>query len=230
MGQLQARPAPIELDPAQTAVVVVDMQNAFASKGGLFDLAGLDISGAGAAISATHRVIEAARAAGIPLVFLQMTYSPDLSDAGGPDSPNYQKELGLIMMRQRPELAGKLLVRGSWDWQIVEALKPKDGDIVVEKSRYDGFTRTGLAETLRRLGVRNLLFTGIATNICVESTARHAFFEEFWPILVEDAVNHAGPDFNRQATVWAFEWVFGWVTQTEDIVAALSGVRAAAAE
>ena len=230
MGQLQARPAPIELDPAQTAVIVVDMQNAFASKGGLFDLAGLDISGAGTAILATHRVIEAARAAGIPLVFLQMTYSPGLSDAGGPDSPNYQKELGLIMMRQRPELAGKLLVRGSWDWQIVEALKPKDGDIVVEKSRYDGFTRTGLAETLRRLGVRNLLFTGIATNICVESTARHAFFEEFWPILVEDAVNHAGPDFNREATVWAFEWVFGWVTQTEDIVAALSGVRAAAAE
>jgi len=230
MGQLQARPAPIELDPAQTAVIVVDMQNAFASKGGLFDLAGLDISGAAAAIEATQRVIDAARAAGIPLVFLQMTYSPDLSDAGGPDSPNYQKELGLIMMRQRPELAGKLLVRGSWDWQIVEALTPKDGDMVVEKSRYDGFTRTGLAETLRRLGVRNLLFTGIAANICVESTARHAFFEEFWPILVEDAVNHAGPDFNRQATVWAFEWVFGWVTQTEDIVAALSGVRAAAAE
>ena len=80
------------------------------------------------------------------------------------------------------------------------------------------------------MGVRNLLFTGIATNICVESTARHAFFEEFWPILVEDAVNHAGPDFNRQAAVWAFEYVFGWVTRTDDVIAALAEARAAAAE
>jgi ureidoacrylate peracid hydrolase len=206
------------------------MQNAFASKGGTFDLAGLDISSAATAVRATASLAAVARGAGVLVVYLQMTYSPDLADGGDVESPNFQKELGLIMTRQRPELTGKLLVRGTWDWQIVEQLKPMAGDLVIEKPRYDGFTRTELAERLRGMGVRNLLFSGIATNICVESTARHAFFEEFWPILVEDAVKHAGPDFNQQATVWAFENVFGWVTRTEDVFATLATARAEAAE
>lgn len=230
MAELEARPGAIDLEAGRTAVVVVDMQNAFASKGGMFDIAGLDISGAAGAIRATQRLAAAARMAGSPVVYLQMTYSPGLKDGGDEESPNFHKELGMVLMRQRPELSGKLLVRGTWDWQVVEALTPEAGDLVVEKSRYDGFTRTGLADRLRALGVRNLLFTGIATNICVESTARHAFFEEFWPILVEDAVSHSGPDFNRQATAWAFENVFGWVTRADDAIAALSGARAAAAE
>ncbi len=69
--------------------------------------------------------------------------------------------------------------------------------------------------------IRNLLFTGIATNVCVESTARDAYFAEFWPIMIEDAMNHSGPDFNRQSTLWNFEHVFGWVTQSANVIAAL---------
>jgi ureidoacrylate peracid hydrolase len=230
MPQLTARPQPIELDPARSAVIVVDMQNGFATKGGMFDLAGHDISGADAAIAGTARLVNAARSAGVPVIYLQMGFKADLSDAGDIESPAYHKELALIMMRNRPELAGKLLIEGSWDWQFVDALTPQAGDIVIPKSRYDGFIRTGLDEKLQELGVRNLLLAGIATNICVESTGRHGFFREYWPILVEDAVNHAGPDFNRQATLWAFENVFGWVTNTADVAAALSVVRRQAAE
>jgi ureidoacrylate peracid hydrolase len=70
--------------------------------------------------------------------------------------------------------------------------------------------------------VRNLLLAGVATNVCVESTARDAYFEELWPILVEDAVNHSGPDLNRQATLWNMEHVFGWVTRSEEVSAALA--------
>ena len=221
MAILAARPAPIDLEAADTAVIVVDMQNAFASKGGLFDLAGLDISGAEAAIAATGRLLTAARSVGVEVIYLQMGFRKDLRDAGDVHSPAYHKELALIMMRDRPELEGRLLINGSWDWQIVEALTPQRGDTVVHKTRYDGFTHTGLKEYLLRQGIRKLLFTGIATNICVESTARHAFFEEFWPILVEDAANHAGPDFNRQATLWAFENVFGWVSNVDAAIAAL---------
>jgi ureidoacrylate peracid hydrolase len=65
------------------------------------------------------------------------------------------------------------------------------------------------------------LFTGVATNVCVESTARHAFFNDLWPILVEDAMNHSGPDFNRQATLWNFEHTLGWVTSSDAVIAAL---------
>ena len=222
MTELATRPQPIDIEAHSTAVIVVDMQNAFASQGGMFDIAGLDISGAAPAVAATGRLIAAAREVGMPVIYLQMGFAPDLSDAGGPDSPVYHKELALLKMRERPALKGKLLIRGTWDWEIVEALAPRPGDLVIPKTRYDGFTRTDLKARLDERGIRTLLFTGIATNICVESTARHAFFEEFWPVLVEDAVNHAGPDFNRQATIWAFENVFGWVTNTAAVVEALA--------
>jgi ureidoacrylate peracid hydrolase len=134
------------------------------------------------------------------------------------------------MMRERPELSGKLLIENTWDWEFVDALKPVPGEYVVRKSRYNGFIRTDLDDYLRARSIRHLLFTGIATNVCVESTARHAFFNEYWPILIEDAMNNSGPDFNRQATLWNFEHVFGWVTHSRDVVAALQtqGAEAAA--
>ena len=160
------------------------------------------------------------------VIYLQMSYRPDLGDAGDASSPNYHKELGIRMMRQRPELSGKLLVDNSWDWQIVEALQPEPGDHVVRKSRYSGFCGTDLEAYLGAGNIRYLLFTGVATNVCVESTARDAYFAEFWPILVEDAMNHSGPDFNRQATLWNFEHVFGWVTQADDVVALLQAETA----
>jgi len=222
MTMLGARPAAVDIDLDRTALVVVDMQNAFVSPGGMFDLAGLDVSAAAEVIEVHKRLLDACRSAGVPVVYLQMTYRPDLADGGGPESPNFHKELGLVLMRQRPELHGTLLVEGTWDWQIVDGLTPQPGDRVFTKSRYSGFSGTDLAGNLRAAGIRNLLFTGVATNVCVESTARHAYFEEFWPILVEDAMNHSGPDFNRQATLWNFENVFGWVTDSEQLTAAFA--------
>lgn len=222
MPLLQARPEPVTLDTARTALIVVDMQNAFASKGGMFDLAGHDISGAGPVIDVHRRLLPAARAAGVKVIYLQMAFRPDLSDAGGPDSPAYHKELALRMMREQPELAGTLLIDDSWDAQIVGEIAPHDGDIVIRKSRYNGFTGTDLDTILKARGIRHLLFTGIATNICVESTARNAFFNEYWPILISDAMNHAGPDFTRQATLWNFENVLGWVSDSASAIDALT--------
>ena len=217
MAELKARPAAIDIDPEHTAVVVVDMQNAFAMKGGMLDLAGMDISGAAACIEAIRTLLQTARTGGMQVVYLQTTYKPDLSNGGGPMSPNYHKEIGMILMREKPELHGKLLVEGTWDWQLVDELTPLDGDVVIPKIRYSGFCGTSLNNYLRTKNFRYLLFTGIATNVCVESTARDAYFEEYWPIIVEDAVNHAGPDFTRDAMLWNFENIFGWVTTVSDI-------------
>jgi ureidoacrylate peracid hydrolase len=216
-----ARPESLSLTPARTAVVVVDMQNAFASKGGMFDLAGIDISGAAPAIDANRRLLAAARLAGVTVAYLQMSYRPDLSDGGDRSSPNYHKELGMIMMRERPELHGRLLVDNSWDWRIVDALTPEPGDLVIRKSRYSGFCNTDLEAALRARDISHLLFTGVATNICVDATARDAYSREFWPILIEDAMNHSGPEFNRQSTLWNFEHALGWVTKTEFVLDAL---------
>ena len=223
MTTLKARPHAVAIDLRRTALIVVDMQNAFATQGGMFDLAGFDISGASRVIEVNQELVGAARRAGIGVIYLQMTFKPDLSDAGDSTSPAYHKELALVMMRNRPELEGKLLVENSWDWGIVDALTPEPGDLVIRKTRYNGFHRTILEEHLRAEGIRYLLFTGIATNVCVESTARSAFFSDFWPVLVEDAMNHSGPDFNRQATLWNFENVFGWVTTAAQTIDALQG-------
>lgn len=221
MVMLTTRPEQVDIDFTKSALIVVDMQNAFASKEGMFDLAGFDISKAPEVIQVNRKLIDTARRQGVKIVYLQMTYSADLSNAGSPVSPNYHKELALVMMRAQPELEGKLLIEGSWDWQIVDELTPEDGDQVISKSRYSGFAGTSLDNYLRANDIRYLFFTGVATNVCVESTARDAYFGEFWPILVEDAMNHSGPDFNRQATLWNFEHVFGWVTDSANLMDAI---------
>ncbi len=228
MVTLTARPASIEIDPTKTALVVVDMQNAFASKGGMFDLAGFDISGAPAVIDVHRRLLSGCRAAGVQIVYLQIVYDAQLRSGGDPQSPNYHKELGMVMMRDRPELAGKLLVEGTWDAAIVDELIPQPGDKVITKTRYSGFCRTETENYLRSKNITHLLFTGIATNVCVESTARDAYFAEFFPVVIVDAMNHSGPDFNRQAMLWNFENVFGWVSNSADVLAALE-VQASAA-
>jgi ureidoacrylate peracid hydrolase len=218
---LQTRPETIDVDLERTALIVVDMQNAFASKGGMFDLAGFDISGAGPVIEANRRLLDASRKAGITVVFLQMTFKPDLSDAGDESSPAYHKELALRMMRARPELSGTLLIENTWDWQIVDALQPAPHEHVVRKSRYNGFIRSDLESHLVAHNIRYLLFTGVATNVCVASTAQHAFYKDFWPILIEDAVNNSGPEYNQQSTLWNFEHAMGWVTRSDQVISAL---------
>jgi ureidoacrylate peracid hydrolase len=222
MPQLNARPEPVEIDFHRAAVVVVDMQNGFASKGGMLDIAGADISCAPAVVKAIGKVVGAARAAGIPIVYLQMGFKPDLSNSGGPESPNWHKELALRLMSCRPELKGKLLVEGTWDFAIVDQLTPQPGDLVIVKTRYSGFARTTLDAELRARGIRYLLFTGIATNVCVESTLRDAFFLDYWPILIADAAMAAGSPAMHDATVFNVESFFGWTVSAEELLGLLS--------
>ena len=218
MRPLAARPRAVTLDPGRTALVVVDMQNAFVERGGLFDLAGLDIDGARSVVDAARRLLMAARPVGIKVIYLQMGYRPDLADSGGPTSPNWDKELALVLMRERPELAGRLLVHGTWDHAIVDDLKPEAGDLVVPKSRYSGFAGTALDSLLRTAGVTDLIFTGVASNVCVESTLRDAFFHEYRPVLVADATMAAGPEGQQAATLFNVETFFGAVTRTADVL------------
>jgi ureidoacrylate peracid hydrolase len=221
---LSARPQPLDIDLARTAVIVVDMQNAYATKGGMLDLGtGIDEARIRPVIGAHQRLLPAARASGVKVIYLQFGYKPDLSDAGGPHSPNIRKQMAIRMIRERPADRDKLIIQGTWGWQIIDEIAPEPGDLVVQKSRYSGFAGTTLENQLRGLDIRHLLFTGVATNVCVESTAREAFFREFWPVLVEDAMDHTGPDFVRQATLYNFESKLGWVTRTEDLLRVLKG-------
>jgi ureidoacrylate peracid hydrolase len=219
---LPARPEPIRVDPCQTAVVVIDMQNAYASEGGYVDLAGFDISGAAGVIGRIAQVLDVARGAGMPVIFLQNGWDADYVEAGTPASPNWHKSNALKTMRARPELAGKLLARGGWDYELVDALAPQPGDIRVHKTRYSAFFNSQLDSILRARGIRTIVFVGIASNVCVESTLRDGFHLEYFGVMLEDATHHLGPDFVRQATIYNVEKFFGWISTTADFCGAVN--------
>jgi ureidoacrylate peracid hydrolase len=222
---LPARPEPIMLRPQETALIIVDMQNAYASPGGYLDLAGFDISGAAPAIEKIRQAADAARAAGMPVIFFQNGWDPNYVEAGGPGSPNWHKSNALKTMRKRPELQGKLLAKGGWDYDLVQALPPQPGDIIVDKPRYSAFFNTNLDSLLRAKGIRSLVFTGIATNVCVESTLRDGFFLEYFGVVLHDATHHAGPDYIQKATLFNVESFFGWVSSVEEFRTALQANR-----
>jgi len=222
--ELKARPESLKLSAKETAVIVIDMQNAYASKNGYVDLAGFDISGAAGTIGNIDKVLKAARRAGVQVVYLQNGWDPDYVEAGTELSPNYHKSNALKTMRRNPNLQGQLLARGGWDYEIVDALAPQPGDIRVHKTRYSAFFNSQLDSILRARGIRNLVFVGIATNVCVESTLRDGFHLEYFGVMLEDATHHLGPEFLQKATVYNIETFFGWVSTVDDFLTSVKDV------
>ncbi len=219
---LSARPEALSLDARETALIVIDMQNAYASIGGYVDLAGFDIAGAQSTIANIKTTLDAGRAAGIQVVFLQNGWDPDYVEAGTPKSPNWHKSNALKTMRRNPNLKGQLLARGGWDYELVDDLAPKPGDIRVHKTRYSAFFNSQLDSILRARGIRNLVFVGIATNVCVESTLRDGFHLEYFCTVLEDATHHLGPAFIQQASIYNIETFFGWVSTVADFKTAIA--------
>lgn len=222
--EIKARPENLTLAAKETAIIVIDMQNAYASKQGYVDLAGFDISGAAGTIGKIDQVLKAARKAGIQVVYLQNGWDPDYVEAGTELSPNYHKSNALKTMRRNPNLQGQLLARGGWDYEIVDALAPQPGDIRVHKTRYSAFFNSQLDSILRARGIRNLVFVGIATNVCVESTLRDGFHLEYFGVMLEDATHHLGPEFLQKATVYNIETFFGWVSTVEDFLTSVKDI------
>ncbi|MEG3127951.1 pyrimidine utilization protein B [Pantoea cypripedii] len=212
---LPARPEAIAFPPAQSALIVVDMQNAYATEGGYLDLAGFDVSATKPVIAKILQAVTAARAAGIQIIWFQNGWDDKYAEAGDAGSPNFHKSNALKTMRKRPELQGTLLAKGGWDYALVDELVPQPGDIVLPKPRYSGFFNTPLDSMLRSRGIRHLIFTGIATNVCVESTLRDGFFLEYFGVVLEDATYQAGPPFAQQAAIFNIETFFGWVSDTD---------------
>jgi ureidoacrylate peracid hydrolase len=226
---LDAKPEPIAIDCARTAVIVADMENDFAAKGGMFDRAGVDISGAQKAIAPTAKVLAAARKAGLRIIYLKMGYRPDLSDLGSADSVNRTRHLkfGVGQTIQAPEgRESRVLVRDTWDTDIVPELKPQPSDIVIYKTRFSGFYQTDLDAKLKQLGIKYLIVTGVTTSICVESTVRDAMFRDYLCVLLSDCmsepIGHDLPRTNHEASLLNAEVLFGWVSDSAQVIKALS--------
>ncbi len=218
---ISAKPEAIAFNPTETAMIVVDMQNAYASRGGYLDILGVDLSGIEPVVEAINLVLQVSRKVGMQIVFLQNGWSANLHEAGTTASPHWHKSNALRLMRENPELAGKLTIKGTWDYNLIDDIQPQPQDYIVQKPRYSGFWGTNLDMLLRGRGIRNLIFTGVATNVCVESTLRDAFFLEYFSLIIADATLQVGPQSVQEATLFNVEKFFGWVSTTKEYLEAL---------
>jgi len=225
---VDAKPEPIAINPKNTAVIVVDMENDFVSKGGMFDRAGADISGAQKAIAPTAKVLAAARATGMKIIYLRMAYQPDLSDLGAPDSVNRTRHLkfGVGQTIRAPDgRESRILIRDNWGTDIVNELKPQSGDITIYKTRFSGFYQTDLDTTLKKLGLKYLIMAGVTTSICVDSTVRDAMFRDYLCVLLKDCMSEPiGSDLprtNHEASLLTAEVLLGWVSDSDRFLKAM---------
>ena len=215
---LPALPEALKLAPEQTALIVIDMQNAYTSTGGYLDLAGFDVSKTKPVVENIKKAVAAAHEAGIQVIYFKNGWDDQYLEAGGLDSPNFHKSNALKTMRKKPELQGTLLAKGHWDFELIDELQPLEQDLVIEKPRYSGFFNTALDSMLRCRGIRNLVFVGIATNVCVESTLRDGFFLEYFGVALDDACYQAGPVEAHEASLFNIKTFFGWVSDTKHFV------------
>ena len=227
---ISARPFPLKIESARATVLVVDMQNDFGAKGGMFDLAGIDISGIRNAIEPTARILRAARTAGLPIVYLRMGFLPDLSDLGAPDSVNRARHLQIMHVgkevRAPDGRASRILIRDTWNTDILPELTPRKDDLVMYKTRFSGFYKTDLDNRLRAANVKYLIVTGCTTSICVESTVRDAMFRDYLCVVLGDCMSEPiGSTFkrtNHDASLLTVETLFGWVSDSRQFIGAVS--------
>ena len=218
---LPAEPEPIEIDLKRMAVLVIDMQNAFVSTGGLFDLLGKDVSRKQKIIEPIKRINDAARARGVKVIHVVVAFSPDLRESGGPNLPYWYKAKSLISCREHPDWQDELLIRGSKGAAIVRELTPQDNDIVIEKHQYSAFFETHLDTVLKTHNIKYLVFLGEGTPICVEASLRDAFYLGYFCVLVSDATATASPPITQDTTESNVKSSYGWVTTTENLLRAL---------
>lgn len=226
--KLDSKPEAFTFDTAKTAVIVVDMQNDFGSKGGMLDLAGIDISGIQKAVGPTANVLAAARKAGVKIIYLKMGYKHDLSDLGAPDSVNRVRHLRFRVGENVSAPDGKesrILVRDTWNTDILPELKPEVGDDIVYKTRFSGFYETDLDARLKKMDAKYLIVTGCTTSICVESTVRDAMFRDYLCVMLADCMSEPMgqglPRSNHDVSLLTFEFL-GWVSDSDRFLKAIN--------
>ncbi len=227
---IAAHPEPLTIDTAKTAVLVVDMQNDFGATGGMFDRAGIDISGIKKVISPCASVIAAARLVGIPIVYLKMAFHADLSDLGPAYGVTRVRHLQIMHVGTKVTAPdgrpSRILVRDTWNSDIVPELSPHARDVVVYKTRFNGFYGTDLDERLQAIGIRHLIVIGCTTSVCVESTVRGAMFLDYQCVLLGDCMAEPiGNKFarsNHEASLLTIQTLFGWVSESGNFLKALA--------
>lgn len=209
---------PMNIQPAYTALLVIDMQRDFCSPGGYAETAGFDILHLRRPIPNILRLIDAARTAGMLVIYTREGHRPDLSDCP-PAKMARSRVAGAPIGSSGP--LGRLLIRGEYGHGIVDELAPQKGEPVVDKPGYGAFHQTDLEAILRARDIRHLILTGVTTEVCVQSTLREATDRGYLCTTVNDACASPSPELHRASmiTIRAEGGIFGTVANTDDVLA-----------
>ena len=225
MYTIAARPFPFALDPASVALIVIDMQSDFIEAGGFGESLGNDVSRLAAIVPTVRRLLDDCRRAGIPIVHTKECHRPDLSDC--PPAKRLRGNPSLRIGDLGP--MGRLLVDGEPGTDFVAELAPLPGEIVIAKPGKGAFHATKLDGLLRAAGIGQLIFAGVTTEVCVQTTMREANDRGYECLLAENATESYFPEFKRAAIemICAQGAIVGWSASTGDIVAALMPLQRA---
>ncbi|MBB4103247.1 cysteine hydrolase family protein [Allorhizobium borbori] len=219
MATIKARPFDFTLNPAETALIVIDMQRDFVEPGGFGATLGNDVSLLQAIIPATAQLIAGFRKAGLPVIHTRECHAADLSDC-----PPAKRERGNPALRiGDPGPMGRILIAGEDGADIVPELYPVAGETVIDKPGKGAFYATPLGEILKEKGIRQLVFAGVTTEVCVQTTMREANDRGYECLLATDATESYFPDFKKAAIdmMTAQGAIVGWAATVDQIVEAL---------
>ncbi len=210
MISVPSRPYPYPLDPDHTALVVIDMQRDFIERGGFGDSLGNDVARLEAIIPTTAALIALFRDKGWPVIHTREAHKPDLSDC----PPSKIRRGNPRLKIGEAGAMGRLLVRGEPGNQIVDALAPLDGELVIDKPGKGMFWATGLQEQLVELRITHLVFAGVTTEVCVQTSMREANDRGYECLVIEDATESYFPEFKAATLtmIAAQGGIVGWVT------------------
>jgi ureidoacrylate peracid hydrolase len=200
-----------KVDPAHAALIVIDMQNDFCALGGMMDQEGADISAVQSMAERLPELIDAARAARALVVFIRNVYSTERNA--------YLSDVWLEqMLRRRGDSYTRrdVCAAGSWQGDFYGEVRPRPGEPIVTKHRYGAFHNTDLETILRVHGVRTVVLTGVATNACVETTAREAFVRDYYVVFTADGTAGYSDDAHA-ATLATIDKYFGQVVGLSEI-------------
>lgn len=220
MIEIAATPFPYRFAVAKTALVIIDMQRDFVEPGGFGETLGNDVTRLQAIVPTCRRVLDAWRAAGGLVVHTREAHRADLSDC--PPAKRLRGNPTLRIGDSGP--MGRILVAGEPGNQIVDALAPAPGEIVVDKPGKGMFWATGLHDTLSVRGITHLLFMGVTTEVCVQTSMREANDRGYECLIVEDGTESYFPEFKAAALamITAQGAIVGWSAPSAALLPALS--------